>query len=322
MKRTATVTCVGEVIVDFVATDSGSQLGDAKQFLKAAGGAPANVAVGLARLGTAAAFIGTVGDDPFGRFLAAFLHSEGVDVSGVRFDRQRKTRLAFVSLTDSGERDFAFWESRPADEDLRLTAADYRKISLSGIVHISSFMLLNKTSRTTVMRLAKRLRTAGTKTSFDPNVRLSLWRSPHEARSTLNEMIGLCNIVKMNTEEAFFITGKRSAELAGADLLRRGPDLAVITAGKKGCSFYTRKGSGNVHGFDVQPVDTTGCGDAFLAALLHKLSSAGASVPGIDLEILTASCRYANAVGALAAKEYGAMTVPPPVIVEEFLKVQ
>ena len=321
MKKTAAVTCVGEAIVDFVATDAGTTLSNAKQFLKAAGGAPANVAVGLARLGTASAFVGMVGDDSFGKYLAGFLRSEGVDVTGVRFDREKRTRIAFVSLTDSGGRQFEFWESRPADEDLRLTLADVRRISLSRFVHISSFMLLNVNARNTVMRLAKELKKSGTEISFDPNLRLSLWPSPREARRTLSGMIAMSDIVKMNMEEASFITGTRSPDAAGLALLRRGPALAVITSAEKGCAFYTRKGSETVPGFDVQPVDTTGCGDAFLAALLHKLSAEITRIGELDLPVLRTACRYANAVGALAAKAYGAMTVPPPVVVEEFLKV-
>ena len=320
--KSSMVTCVGEAIVDFVATESGSPLSDARQFLKAAGGAPANVAVGLARLGTDSAFVGSVGDDPFGRFIAEFLRSEGVDIAGVRFDRQRKTRLAFVSLTDSGERDFAFWEQEPADEVLLLTPSDYRRICRSRIVHVSSFMLLNPSTRRAAVNLVKRLRKARTQISFDPNLRLSLWHSPREARKIMLEMIGLSDIVKMNQEEASFITRKNSASRAAADLLRLGPSLVVITAAEKGCSFHCRDASGIVPGFDVEPVDTTGCGDAFLAALLHKLSAETREVCKLPPETLRHACRYANAVGALAAKAYGAMTVPPPVVVEEFLKTQ
>ena len=116
---------VGEILVDFVSTESGKTLQNAPAFLKCAGGAPANVAVGIARLGTESAYIGNVGDDSFGRFLVSEMNSAGVETSGIRFDPLHRTRLAFVSLKKDGDRDFAFWESDPADEHL-----EFGKINL------------------------------------------------------------------------------------------------------------------------------------------------------------------------------------------------
>ncbi len=316
----ALVTCVGEAIVDLVSTDAGSALKDARHFLKAAGGAPANVAVGLARLGTPSAFVGSVGDDPFGIFLVEFLRGQCVDVRGVWFDRTRGTRLAFVSLTERGDRDFAFWERLPADEALRLNERDYRRIAQSRIVHISSFMLINPSARAAVIRLADGLRRRGTQISFDPNLRLSLWESPVMARRRLLEMVRRSTIVKLNEEEAAFLTGKRSMEGAAAALLGHGVSLVVLTAGERGCSCFTKDHSVRVPGFAVHAVDTTGCGDAFLAALLHRLVSERGSASDLPVETLTEICRYANAVAALASLEYGAMTVPPPAVVERFLK--
>src|SRR5579862_2337949 len=138
---TGRVTCIGEAIVDFVSTKRGAALSDAPEFLKCAGGAAANVAVGLAKLGVESNFIGKVGDDPFGRFVAQELRSHGVDISGVSYDAEHKTRLAFIALSKSGERSFEFWERDPADE--HLTAADLSpaKIAKSTVVHISSFLL-------------------------------------------------------------------------------------------------------------------------------------------------------------------------------------
>src|SRR5687768_15254266 len=111
----ARLICLGEALIDFVADIPDVTLQECPGFRKAAGGAPANVAVGAARLGAAAAFIGKVGDDPFGRFLEATLAAEGVDTSGMRFDSGARTGLAFVSITSDGERDFTFYRHPSAD---------------------------------------------------------------------------------------------------------------------------------------------------------------------------------------------------------------
>ena len=321
MTTPALITCIGETIVDFVATAPGS-LREAGSFLKAAGGAPANVTVGLSRLGSRSAFVGSVGDDPFGRFLVDSLRSEGVDVRGVRFDRERKTRLAFVSLTPSGERDFAFWEKSPADEILKLGPADMRRIARSRIVHVSSFMLLKSSPRATILRLTAQLRRLGILVSFDPNLRLSLWDSRSEARRLIWKMIGLCDIARMNDEEACFITGQQLPGVAGAAILNHGPAIVVITHGEKGCSFFSRKGSGSVPGFSVRAADTTGCGDAFLAALLHGLANQLVHIDLLTADVLHSICRYANAVGALTSLHAGAMAIPSPAAVDQFLREQ
>jgi len=105
----------GEMLIDFVSTVNGVSLIEAPSFLKAPGGAPANVAVGLARLGVSAGFLGQVGDDAFGHFLAQTLRENNVDVSALRFSREARTMLAFVSLRIDGERDFMFYRQPSAD---------------------------------------------------------------------------------------------------------------------------------------------------------------------------------------------------------------
>ena len=136
MKSIPEATCVGEVLVDFVSSKSGVTLIDTPAFRKALGGEAANVAVGLAKLGIRAAFVGSVGDEPFGRFLASELTKAKVDTTGIIFHKECQTRLAFVSLTRSGDRDFTFWESNPAGEQLRVSDLDLEKILKSKVVYI------------------------------------------------------------------------------------------------------------------------------------------------------------------------------------------
>jgi fructokinase len=183
-------------------------------------------------------------------------------------------------------------------------------------------MLLEGGARKAVLQLSARLKRRGVLISFDPNLRLSLWKSASEARRIMNLMIALSAIVKMNTDEAFFLTGCRSIDEAGARIRRKGPALVVITVGKEGCSFSSAMGTGSVHGFQVRAVDTTGCGDAFMAALLHGLENQRGPVGQLPAEILRSICRIANAAGALTALRPGAQASPSRVELDQFLQEQ
>jgi len=320
MKPSPDITCIGEVLVDFVSTTSGVSLSDAPAFAKETGGAPANVAVALAKLGTRSGFAGKVGDDPFGRFLARSLAEQGVDVTGLIFDTVHRTRLAFISLTTSGDRDFAFWEQHPADEQLTERDIKFSHLAGSKIIHISSFLLLKDPARSTAFQLAERLQRTGCRISFDPNLRLSLWRSSGEARRAAVHMIKFTDILRLNKEEALFLSGRKDAKSAAESFLRLGPKLVIVTYGEHGCSFHAASCHGTVPGFAVQAVDTTGCGDAFLAGVLHRLVAAGDPLANLTEAALVPLCRYANAVGAITALGYGAGSSPKASAVEEFLK--
>ena len=109
------VACLGEALIDFVALESGVSVGEASGFIKAVGGAPANVAAGIAKLGRTSAFLGKVGDDPFGRIIEKTFANANVNTDGMIFDKTHRTGLAFVSLAKNGERDFCFFRNPSAD---------------------------------------------------------------------------------------------------------------------------------------------------------------------------------------------------------------
>ncbi len=311
MTPNPTVTCIGELLVDFISMKPGATISNTPAFSKRAGGAAANVAVGLAGLGVASSFIGKVGDDSFGMFLRDELRSHGVVVSGLRFDRSHKTRLAFVSLSSSGERDFEFWERHPADEQLRPLDLSFSRIAESAIVHLSSFLLLREPSRSTAIAIARKLRRRGCEISFDPNLRFSLWRSPAEAKRVLLRMAASATILRVNEEEAILLTGKRNMRDASEKLISIGPSVVVATFGSRGCSVRTAHRYAVVQGFRVKAVDTTGCGDAFLAGLLRGIVKSRKPVCELSVEELRPICRYANAVGALTATRYGGIAALP-----------
>ena len=321
MKTAPHITCVGEALVDFVATSNGHGLADAQGFLKCAGGATANLAVGLAKLGMRVAFAGKVGDDAFGRYLERELRRWGVGTGQVSFDAEHKTRLAFVSLDASGERDFEFWEHTPADTRLEAKDLQDRKLTASAIVHIGSFLLISEPSRSAALGVASMLRKRGVTVSFDPNLRLSLWRSGTEAREISLKMVRRAEILRLNEDEALFLAGTKTLAAAVKRLRSMGPRLIAVTKGSAGCSVYGEAGSLSLPGYRVRVVDTTGCGDGFLAGFLAGVLRAGGDSGRLSIGTLEKIGRCANAVGAITAMRRGAIAAMPTAgELEKFLK--
>ena len=323
MSERLRILTIGEILVDFVSTTPGRSLTQSPAFDKCAGGAPANVAVGVARLGTHSAYIGKVGDDPFGRFLVSEMRSLGVQTAGIRFDREHKTRLAFASLKRDGDRDFEFWESQPADEHLEFSDVDQTQLRNADMLNVGSFLLVHNPSRSTVMRVAQKAALLGKEICYDPNLRLSLWKDHKTAKKVMSAMIRRSTIVRMNAEEARFFTGSQSLERAARQIRTMGPGLVVITLGPRGCYFQNGASSGRVAGFKVKALDTIGCGDGFLAGLLHGLALNRKELDRYSGSELRSICVTANAVGALVAtKRGGIAAMPSEKELERFLRAR
>ncbi|MEK7251350.1 MAG: carbohydrate kinase [Bacteroidota bacterium] len=272
MREVPTITSVGEVLIDFVATTAGS-LAESPGFVKTVGGEAANVAVGLAKLGSHSVFIGKVGHDSFGKYLVNQLKKHRVDARGVLFDGNHRTRLAFVSLDESCERHFEFWEETPAGEQLEFSDINLETVKKSRIVNIAPLLLTKEPGRSTAFRLAREVMKCGAEIAFDANVRLALWNSVSEAKRVMLRMVRLCSILKLNNEEATFLTGISNMQRAARKLLSLGPKLVVITRGAKGCYFRTNKRRDLCPGYTVHAIDTTGCGDAFFCCAAARYST-------------------------------------------------
>jgi len=300
---------MGEALIDFISTKKGVRLEDAPGFLKAAGGAPANVSVGLAKLGKKVAFVGKVGDESFGRFLAKTLEGSGVDISNLLFDKEYNTRLAFVSLRGDGERDFEFYGEESADTKIKKEEIDIPLIENTKIIHFGSISLISNPSRDAILTAARIAKAKNILVSFDPNLRLSLWESPNDARFQIKEALKLADIVKMDAKEMEFITGSGDLKTGGKYTLEYGVSLLVITLGKDGCYFLNAETEGKESGFDVKARDTTGAGDGFVAGMLSKLSEI--HFDSLTIEDLHRTFRFANAVGALTVTRYGGIPALP-----------
>ncbi len=307
------IACMGELLIDFVALESGVTVGEASGFQKKPGGAPANVAVAARRLGHASAFLTQLGNDPFGHYLAGVVSAEGVDISGVRFTDRARTPLAFVSLRADGERSFMFYRHPSADMLMEPADVALDVIDAHAIFHYGSITLIDEPVRSATLSAARYARTRGKLVSYDPNLRLALWSSADAAREGILSGLDYAQIVKVSDEELEFLTGGGDV----SPLWRADLRLIIVTHGAAGASIYTRDGVHHAPGFSVQAVDTTGAGDGFVGGLLVRLLEYGDDYPAHIPEI----ARFANAVGALATTERGAIpALPTREAVEAFLK--
>jgi len=302
------VLCFGELLIDMVSPAPDADLGGATQFLKAPGGAPANVAVGLSRLGIASAFVGSVGDDPFGHFLRETVAREGVDVSGVKMSKNRTT-IAFVATKSDGSKEISFYRHPGADSDF--AARDLPDLSEVSIFHCGGVSLSQEPCRHAQFEAARRVGSNGGLISFDPNWRPSLWHDLKEAHEQIWRMMELSDVVKVADEEWEFITGTPDFATGAQKIRDVGPRLVLQTRGKDGAAFDYEGGRGEVPGLEVAVVDTLGAGDAFVAGFLAEVALAG-SLEGLlnDGELLDA-LRFANACGALATQKAGAIPSLP-----------
>jgi fructokinase len=317
----ADVLCVGDLLIDFVPTVTGKGLADAPAFVKAPGGAAANVAVGLARLGVNSAFMGMVGSDPFGTFLAETLRDAGVDTLPLRFTAAARTALAFVSLREDGEREFLFY--RHPSADMLFTPADVDTVAIdaSPVLHFDSISLASENPRAASLFAADRAREAGHLVSYDVNLRLPLWPDAAAAKAGILTGLGKAQVVKLSDDELDFLTGRREPEAVREHLWHDRLKLVALTRGAAGSVWLTPEAQGEVASYPVRAVDTTGAGDGFMAGLIAGLLSEPEALA--DPARLEAVCRFANVVGALTTLERGAIpALPTRAAVEAFIAAQ
>lgn len=304
------VVSFGEMLIDFVPTVAGVSLAEAPAFVKAPGGAPANVAISVSRLGGRSAFVGKLGDDEFGHMLAGILRENGVADAGIAFEGRARTALAFVSLRADGEREFMFY--RHPSADMLLTEADLNLdlIRRATTFHYGSVSLIAEPCRSAHLRAMEVAKEAGALLSYDPNLRLPLWPSPEEARDRIMSIWDQADIIKVSNAELEFLTGHHTVDdEAATTLWRPGLQLLLVTLGENGCKYYTKDFRGTVEAIAVTQVDTTGAGDAFVGAMLRRIANDRSALQ--DEAKLRDVLRFANACGAITTTKKGAIPALP-----------
>ncbi len=314
------ILCLGELLIDMFPAEVGRSMTDVSAFRPKPGGAPANVAVAAARLGAQSGFIGKVGDDTFGYFLENVLKAEGVNTEGIRFDPQARTTLVFIAMPDVHTAEFVFYRNPGADMLLRPEELSVTALRSTSCLHFGSLSLIDEPIRSATRRAIEIAREAGALISFDVNFRPALWASREEAKQRVMETLPKVDLVKVNEIELDLLTGSEELESGTQALLTYGPRLCVGTLGAVGSYFHNGNDSEFIPGFEVETVDATGCGDAFIAGLLTQLVKSGQWLEQFSANELSQALRYANAVGALTALTQGVIpALPTSEQVEDFL---
>lgn len=308
MKKEFDITALGECLIDFTPYGTASE----RLFQKNAGGAPANLLAMAAKLGSKTAFIGKVGQDSFGDFLVNSLKAADIDTRGLLRDKKIPTTLAFVHLDSRGERSFSFY--RHPGADIMLSEQELPEGLLHGcrIFHFSGVALTDEPCRSAALSGAKRAQTAGALVSFDPNYRPLLWQSKEQARQTLFAALECADIVKVSQEELLLLSGCDDPADGAKILLAAGPKAILISCGEQGAFYADSRFVQSAPALTVQAVDTTGAGDAFFGAILHRLALI---LPILPWEMDQKSWRelliFGCTAGSLTATRPGAIPALP-----------
>ena len=303
------IVALGEVLIDF--TQSGVSESGMRLFEQNPGGAPANMLTASTRLGMKTAFIGKVGTDMHGTFLKEVLEEQHICTKGMVFDENFFTTLAFVELSETGERKFSFARKPGADTKLRLEEIDKKLLEQTKVFHFGSLSLTDEPCRTATMEAVKYAKEQGAIISYDPNYRELLWESKEQAIEQMRRPIPYVNVLKISDEETELMTGESDPIKASERLVEQGISIVVVTLGEKGALVRTKEGYSIIPGFVSKVVDTTGAGDSFWGGFISRIVASGKEINSLTLVELETMIRFANAVAGICVTRRGAIPAMP-----------
>ena len=306
MHQPETVTSFGELLIDRFSTQKPD---GTEQVLDAFGGAPANTALGLAKLDITVNFIGKIGNDSAGSFLQQILKQHHVDIEGLVVSDTEPTTVAFVALTAKGERSFTFQKGAHA-------TIQPDEVSLppdTAIFHFGSLTQIDASAASTTEKLLFQAREVGALVSYDPNVREALWKDLARARQIILETAKKVDMLKVNEEEALLLAQTETIEEAANALFTPNLQLLLITLAERGCYYKTAEFEGIIPALAVNVVDTTGAGDAFNAGVIAGIYRAGKKPQHLSQQELEDILRRAVVIGSLTTTKKGAITAFPTI---------
>ncbi|MEG5058962.1 carbohydrate kinase [Microcoleus sp. A2-C5] len=315
------VLCLGEILFDCLADKPGASLEEVESWTAYPGGAPANVACAVSKLGTEAAFIGAVGGDELGNSLVQVLQEVGVDTAGVQRHPSAPTRQVYVLRNEAGDRSFAGFGKLDTAEfaDTRLQAAQIPEVLFENaeFLVLGTLELAYPESREAIERAIELAERYDVKIIVDINWRPVFWPNPDEAKAHIIKLLKKVDFLKVSDEEAEWLFATTDA---GAITYRLDSvEGVLVTAGDKGCSYCLSENEGKIPVFAVDVEDTTGAGDGFVAGFVQQLCKQGIKNLA-DSEIAKKIVTYASAVGAMTAMKPGAIAAQPTATeVEAFL---
>lgn len=304
------IVALGEILIDYTPmkkSASGMQV-----FEQNPGGAPANVLACATKLGNKTAFIGKVGADMQGQFLKETLEKSGVEIRGVVSDSRYFTTLAFVSLSDTGERSFSFARKPGADTMLEIQEVNSELLDNASIFHFGSLSLTHQPIHDTTIHAIKYAKRMGATISYDPNYRALLWENEKVAVRKMRSVLSYVDILKVSDEEAELMTGEADLYAATKALLDLGIDVVAITLGADGALIANNEGVRRVPSFRTdEVVDTTGAGDSFWGAILYKIAESKKTPNQLNIDSLEEIARFGNASASLCVRKRGGIPAMP-----------
>lgn len=303
------VVALGEILIDF--TPCGKSAAGQRIFEQNPGGAPANVLTCLSKCGKQTAFIGKVGADMHGEFLKSVLEENQICTDGVITDENVFTTLAFVALSDTGERSFSFARKPGADTCITQDELKEDLIRDSKIFHLGSLSLTAEPAKGTTFKALEVAKENGCIVSYDPNYRAPLWDSKEAAIEGMRSVISFVDVMKISDEETELLTDKKDPKEAAAALLEKGVSVVAVTLGAEGALVCTKEGSLIVPGYKANMVDTTGAGDSFWGGFLYKLLESEKHPKDVTLEEAAGFAKFGNAVASLCVEKRGAIPAMP-----------
>lgn len=307
------VAALGELLIDFTCLST-----DADGYPTMAahpGGAPANYLAALTKFGAKTAMIGKVGSDAFGRLLIKTLKGTGIDTRGMLVSDDVFTTLAFVTLDDSGDREFSFARKPGADTQLRFDEIDLSVIDASKVLHFGTLSMTNEPARDATYKAVEYAAGHGKLISFDPNLRKPLWDDLDEAKRQMLWGLRHADIVKISDEETEFLFGIAPEEAAKHIIDSFGVRLVYVTCGAEGCFYRTKTASGFVKALSgIAVKDTTGAGDIFGGSAMYGLLRAGGVPEKLTAEELENIVSFACASAGLSTTKAGGISSVPELI--------
>ena len=304
------VAALGELLIDFTCLSTDT---DGYPTMAAhPGGAPANYLAALTKFGAKTAMIGKVGSDAFGRLLIKTLKGAGIDTRGMLVSDDVFTTLAFVTLDDSGDREFSFARKPGADTQLRFDEIDLGVIDASKVLHFGTLSMTNEPARDATYKAVEYAAGHGKLISFDPNLRKPLWDDLDEAKRQMLWGLKHADIVKISDEETEFLFGIAPEEAAKHIIDSFGVRLVYVTCGAEGCFYRTKTASGFVKALSgIAVKDTTGAGDIFGGSSMYGLLRAGGVPEKLTAEELENIVSFACASAGLSTTKAGGISSVP-----------
>ncbi|MFN6561081.1 MAG: carbohydrate kinase family protein [Nostoc sp. ChiSLP01] len=315
------VLCLGEILFDCLADQLGLKLEEVKSWTPYPGGAPANVACALIKLGTPTAFIGAVGEDEPGNELVKLLEDVGVETTGVQRHPTAPTRQVYVTRDLAGDRTFAGFGQYDTSEfaDTRLCAKQLPDslFQEADFLVLGTLELAYPESEQAVYRALELAEQYDLKIVLDVNWRPVFWHDPNIAHQKIPELFNKVDFLKLSKEEAEWLF--ETADPGAITYRLATIEGVLVTDGENGCTYCLGENEGKLPSFSIPVVDTTGAGDSFLAGFIHQLSQYGIHSLR-DAETAKRIVTYASAVGALTTIKPGAIASQPTAAeVEAFL---